>query len=165
MKKPISIILLVVVVGSILFWLIRGRVVVVRLQGRELSDVVDLNCFAGLRPDMKRSQIHAVMGEPDRVHVTDIEYDEDGEIEYQEIRWAYLCKGGVLAYYVEEYDVPGGSVEYVPENMRVSDFFRLPVHVGFGERFVEVQGGDRHLLTVQLKSRDRIEKINWYWSK
>ena len=166
MKRTwIIIALLTGVVGVVVLWLICGRTVVLSLDGRELSRVVDLACFGNLRPDMRRSEIKAIMGEPERVHVTDIEYGKDGEVEYQEIRWAYAADAGIVAYYVEEYNIPGGSVEYVPEKMRLAEFFRIPLHIGFGKRFIEVRNSGRCLLVVRLRDGDTIERINWYWTK
>lgn len=148
-----------------MFSLIRGRTIVLKLDGRSLSDLVYLGCFADLRPDMKRSEIHNLMGEPYRVHVTDIEYGENGEVEYQEICWAYPCKSGILNYYVEEYDVPGGSVEYVPDSMSLDNFFRIPLKVDFGKRFIEIRNNNRCILEVRLADKNTIKRINWYWAE
>lgn len=147
----------------VFFWFVRGRTVVLNLNGRELASVVDLSFFSPLMPEMRRSEIRALLGEPERVHVTDVEYDDNGEVEYQEIRWVFPRDSGILAYYVEEYDTPGGSVEYIPENMTVTDLFRVPVLIGLGKRFIEVRDQGRCLIDVCLGDKDRIERINWYW--
>ena len=166
MKKKWAIVaILVAILLAALLWLVRGRTVVIALNDRHLSEVVDLSCFAPLCPDMRRSEIQKVLGQPYRVHVTDVEYDADGEIEYQEIRWVYTRDAGDLAYYVEEYDTPGGSVEYVPEHLRVKEFFLIPVHIGFGKRFVDVRDSEGTLLTVRLGKDGLVDRINWYWAR
>lgn len=164
-RTCIVIIIVVTVLAGAFFWLVRGRTLVLNLDARELAAVVDLSFFHPLKPGMRRSEIRALVGEPERVHVTDLEYDEDGKIEYQEIRWVFPRAGGVLAYYVEEYDTSGGSVEYVPQKMTVEELFRIPVSVGLGKRFIEVRNQGRCLIQVRLQGRDRIEKVNWYWTE
>jgi hypothetical protein len=169
-KKKLIIIVAIIFLLSLLillfYWLLYGRTVVINLGSKNLEEIVDLSCFEGLHADMTRTNVNAALGQPWRMYVTDIEYDKNGEIEYQEICWSYRRESSFLNYYVEEYDVPGGSVEYIPEHMRVSDFFRLDFHVGLCKRIVEINNDDgHHLLTVSLKGRDSIKRINWYQSK
>jgi len=161
-KKWASVAILSAILIGAFLWLARGRTVVISLDNRRLPAIVDLHYFTPLRPDMQRSEICRLLGEPHRIHVTDIEYDADGEVEYQEIRWEYARDRGVLAYYVEEYDTPGGSVEYVPEHLRVEDFFLIPVNVGFGKRFVDVRDAQGILLTVRIGKGCLVDRINWY---
>jgi len=166
MKRTWIIVAIVIVaLAAVFFWLVRGRMIVVDLKGQDLGTLVDLSCFHPLKPDMRRSEIRSLVGEPERVHVTDMEYDKNGEVEYQEIRWVFPRADGVLAYYVEEYDTPGGSVEYVPQNMTVENLFIVPVSIGFGKRFIEVRNQGRCLIQVRLRGAETIEKINWYWKE
>ena len=162
----IAVVILVLLLMAAAFcWLVFGRTVVLRLNGRRLGAVADLSFFRPLKPDMRRSEVRALLGEPDRVHVTDVEYDENGEVEYQEIRWVFPRPEGILAYYVEEYDTPGGSVEYLPQSMALADLFRIPVSVGWGKRFIEIRSQGRRLVHVYLRDRRTIEKVNWYWEE
>lgn len=149
----------------VLFRFVRGSTVVLNIEGQKLDSIIDLSCFHPLKPDMCRSEIKLRIGEPKRVHVTDMQYDENGNVEYQEIRWVFPRTDGVLAYYVEEYDTPGGSVEYVPQNMIVDDLFKMSVPIGLGKHFIEVRNQGRCLIQVCLKDEKAIEKINWYWQE
>jgi hypothetical protein len=110
---------------------------------------------------MSRSEIDKKMGQPTKEEVMDVE-KEGWEIVYAEIRWTYERENGILGYYVAEEDVPGGSVEYIPSEMYVHDFFIESPKNLFGRKFIEINDGDKHLMTIKLGKKGRIKKINWY---
>lgn len=158
---------IVTILGAITFlfyWLFWGRILVLETQGVPLSSIVELSYFELLHPDMSRSEIDEKMGQPTRIDVPYVESDGSGEVDYAEIRWIYERQNAQLSYYVEEEDVPGGSVEYIPEKMKLSDFFkRLPGRL-FGRQFIEIRSGDEKIMFIRLKKGDEIRKINWYYN-
>ncbi len=152
-----------IIIGIILFllffyWLFWGRILKIDTGDRDLGGIVNLTYFEDLHPDMTRTEISEKMGQPTKIDVPDI----DEEINYIEIRWIYERSEGLLNYYVEQEDIPGGSVEYIPDDMNLNEFLLVAPKSLFGKKFVEINNGDNHLMTIRLKGNKKIKEINWY---
>ncbi len=67
----------------------------IEIGAKNLEEIIDLSCFEGMEPDMRRSEILKKYGNPDRVYAEDIEYvgvgNGDYYIEY-ELCWEYRRK-------------------------------------------------------------------------
>ncbi len=157
MKNKITIIG-IILFSLFLYWLFWGRILTINTNGRDLSKIVNLSYFENLHPNMTRTEISEKMGQPAEIDVPDIDRASD----YVEIRWIYKRPSGFLNYYVEQEDIPGGSVEYVPNNMELNEFLLVPLKSLFGKKFIEINNKDSHLITISLESDKRIKKINWY---
>lgn len=140
----------------LIYWLFWGRILLIDTGGHDLSEFFDLTCFEVLRPDMTRSEITRKMGQPQE---TDIPYKEP---DYVEVRWIYKRPKGLLNYYVEKDDSPGGSVEFVPNRMTIDEFMKTPLGSLTGKRFIEVRRGKKLLMSIRLKHDRVIKEITWF---
>ncbi|MFC1609109.1 hypothetical protein ACFL3M_02870 [Patescibacteria group bacterium] len=59
-------------------------------------------------------------------------------------------------------DIPGGSIEYIPKDMYLNRFLVNVPKSLFGKRFIYINKGDNHLITIRLKRGGKIKRINWY---
>lgn len=152
-------IILLLLISLGFYWLFWGRNLIININNRDLSEVVNMSYFEVLYPDMTRTEISGKMGQPTKIDVPDI----DEEVNYVAIRWIYERPNGLLNYYVEQEDIPGGSVEYIPNSMHLSEFLFVEYESLLGKRFVEIVNDGNHLMTIRLKEGGEIEKINWYY--
>jgi hypothetical protein len=157
MKNKI-ITIIIILFFLFLYWLLWGRTLTIDIGGKDLDKIVNLKYFEGLYPNMTRTEISEKMGQPTKMDVGDI----DKKINYIEIRWIYERPNGSLNYYVEQEDVSGGSVEYIPNNMELNEFLLIPQESLFGKKFIEINNKDSHLITISIGESKRIKKINWY---
>lgn len=164
MKRRLIVIaaIVLIVVGLGAYWLGRGGTTVVELQGRALSEVVDLDCFGPLRPHMPFPQVERLVKQARKVHVTHFEYAADGELEHWDVRRTYPGGSGVLSRCP---DVPAGPttpLQFVPDSMTVSDFFKDPMPVEPGTRFIDIRSSGRSVMRICLQDGDAVENIRWY---
>ena len=140
------------------YWMFWGRILTIDTQDKNLSDFVNLTYFEGLHPNMSRTEISNKMGQPT---IIDVPYEEK-ENDYIEIRWIYERPKGLLNYYVEQEDIPGGSVEYIPNDMNLNEFLFVVPNFMILKKFIEINNGKNHLITIKLKGNNKIKEINWY---
>lgn len=157
--KKTGIIIAIIIFIYFLYWLHWGRILVIDIGDNQLSEVINLDYFESLHPDMSRTEISQKMGQPTMIDVPDV--DED--IDYIEIRWIYERPEGSLNYYVMQKDIPGGSVEYIPEDMVLNKFLFNPPKSLFGKSFVEIRSNKDKLMTIRMGWDKKVKKINWYY--
>ena len=150
------------ILGFGVYWLTRGPTAVVELDGRALSDVVDLTCFGPLRPDMGYPQVEALVKEARRAHATRVEHGGSRKLEHWEISRTYPGDSGVLAPCPDGHDAPGTPVQYVPDDMTMGDFFKAPVSVDSGTRYIEIRNSGRNIMRIALQDGDAVEDVRWY---
>ena len=160
-KSKIGIIIGFILLLSLVYWLFWGRIITIETNGKNLNKIVNLECFELLQPDMSRTEISEKMGQPTKIDVPYVEKEND----YVEIRWIYERPKGLLNYYVEQEDIPGGSVEYIPNNMDLNNFLMDVPKSLFGKKFIEINDKKNHLITIKLKRNKKIRTINWYNQK
>ncbi len=160
-RKNIGITIGITLFFLIFYWLFWGRILTIDTQDKDLSDIVNLTYFEALHPNMSRTEISVKMGQPTKI---DVPYEEK-ENDYIEIRWIYERPKGLLNYYVEQEDIPGGSVEYIPNDMNLDDFLLVAPKSLFGKKFIRINNGRNHLITIKLKGNKKIKEINWYTPK
>ncbi len=157
-KSNIGIIIVLTLSISLFYWLFWGRILTIDANGKALNEIVNLTYFELLQPDMSRTEISETMGQPTKIDVPYMEKEND----YVEIRWIYVRPQGMLNYYVEQEDIPGGSVEFIPNNMDLNDFLLEHPKSLFGKRFIKIIDGENHLMTIRIKGNKKIKKVNWY---
>jgi hypothetical protein len=145
------------VLALVVYWLFWGRILVIDARGKSLDAVVDLSYFEGLHPHMTRTEISNKMGQPTNI---DVPYEDKSE-NYVEIRWMYKRPSGSLNYYVEQTDTPGGTPEYIPNDLGLDGFLRGTPKSLIGRTFVEIHDGTNRLV-IRLKGNKKIKAINWY---
>ncbi len=159
MKKIADVIIpviMLILICVIIYWLVWGRILKIDIKTQDLDDVVDTSYFEELYPNMSRTEISEKIGQPTLI---DVPYQDE---DYVEIRWIYERENGTLSYYVMQEDVPGGSIEYIPNDMYISDFLAVTPEKLFGKRFIEINSGNNHLITIKVKGNKKIKTINWY---
>ncbi len=136
----------------------------IEIGAKNLEEIIDLSCFEGMEPDMKRSEILKKYGNPDRMYVKNIEYDEGGNIKYQELCWEYRRKHGILNYYVDEYDKPNGSPEYISHNLTINDLFKISIKPKDKKKYsIKITRDGHNLIIISVNNFNKVDIISYYF--
>ena len=138
------------------YWFVWGRVLTIKTNSQQLNSIINLTCFENIRPNMSRSQISRILGQP-----TLLQAESDGGT-----IWTYERTKGALIYHTPVEDNCKGVLEFIPKNNTSNDFL-LQSNSDLLKNEVEIVIDDTTSITMTLANfsfaltNKVVEKIEW----
>lgn len=128
---------------------------------KELSNIINLNCFGSHTPNRTPKQIEEIFGPPLEEQAAGDE--DEGNYDYT---WEYRIENNKIIYFFSQHDFLNKSyIKYIPKSLGIKDVLNFEPKSAFPIKKYNIKYKGNTLIRIYTKSDGRIRRIIWWYNE